>query len=68
MPSLLMAERKPARLLLLNSSLALLLLVSTLGILKKDTSLSRPDRLEQPKTTQSTIAVIVNLYTTTRIT
>ncbi len=37
------------------------LLVLTLGIRKKETSLSLPERLEQPKTTQRTIFTIAKL-------
>ena len=64
--TLLIADKKPVRRFRLSFSRSLPLLVITLGILWNDTSLSRPDRLEQPKTTQSTIAKYTGLYTTTR--
>ena len=53
--ALFIAERKPVHLFLLSFSLASPLFMRILGILKKDTSLSRPDRLVQPKTIQRTM-------------
>ena len=63
---LLTAAKNPSRRFRLSFSRSLPLLVITFGIPKKETSLSLPERLERPKTIQSTMNPCAELYTTTR--